>query len=107
MQTHKIEKQIIALYKKSKNKKDITGARNAKQTVEEILQTFRLLDIFINDNHAQIVKSIYFTRWNIVEIGVRAMAMKVFMPERTLYKYRQKYCAIILEILKEKELYKQ
>lgn len=100
MQTHDIEKQINKLYKTSKNKKNALEAKQAKEVMEEIIRTFRMLDIFMNEHHTDIVQRIYFTRWNIVQIGVRAMAFRIFMPERTLYKYRQKYCAIIAEILK-------
>ncbi len=104
MQTHKIEKQIISLYQKSKSKFSTVEMEQAKQTVNAIRQAFRLLDIFTNDSHADIIERIYFTRLNIVKIGVRAAAFRVFMPERTLYKYRQKYCAIIQEILKQNNL---
>ena len=103
MQIKKTEKQLIRLYEESIRKENNWSVQQAREIIKEILQAFHWLDVFINSEHTQIVKRLYFNRLNIERIGIRAMTFRVFVPERTLYKYRQKYCLLIAEILKESE----
>ena len=92
MQIKQIEKQVIRLYEESVRKENTISVQQARATVKEILQAFHWLDVFANSEHMEIVKRLYFTRFNIERIGIRAMTFRVFVPERTLYVYRQKYC---------------
>lgn len=101
IQTHEIEKQIYKLYKMSRDKTNVEQAEKANNLMEEIIRFFQLLDLFMNDQHAEIVKRIYFHRQNMFRVGIRAVSFQIFIPERTLYKYRQKYCEIIAEILEK------
>ena len=75
IQTHEIEKQIYKLYKMSRDKTNVEQAEKANNLMEEIIRFFQLLDLFMNDQHAEIVKRIYFHRQNMFRIGIRAVSL--------------------------------
>ena len=83
-------------------KKDASEERDkARKTVEAVLQVFRFISLFTEVDHIKIIKKIYFCRENIVKVGVRGAARKVFVQERTLLFYREKYCEVIEVLLDE------
>jgi hypothetical protein len=49
-------------------------------------------------DHTKIVKNLYFSKDNILNTSMHRMAEKVYLQERTLFQYRQKYCEVV-EIL--------
>ena len=67
----------------------------AQGKIKNILICFYMLSIFTNEDHTSIVKKLYFSPENIIKRGVGKTAQAVFIPERTLQTYRQKYCEII------------
>ncbi len=97
--TRKIEEAVIELYKRSVKKEDEIEAEKAAKTIQDIISSFRLISIFTKENHVEIVKKLYFSKDNILEIGIRKMSDKVFVQEKTLYTYRKKYCKIIENFL--------
>ncbi len=84
---------LTELYIASKNDID------ANERIKTILKVFKVISIFTEENHEEIVRRIYFENSNIVRLGVRISAEKVFVQEKTLYNYRRKYCKAIKEIL--------
>lgn len=54
---------------------------------------------FTNQNHLQIFKQLYFTKNNVIAMGISYICRKIFIQERTLYAYRQKYCQLILTVV--------
>lgn len=97
--TKETENFIVELYYCSIDKSNTVKAESAQFTIDIILFFFTLLSIYTNENHFAIVSSLYFSNENIKEIGVRNMANKLFMEERTLYTHRKKYCKIISSII--------
>ena len=49
------------------------------------------ISIYDENNHKEIVRILYFSKENILIIGVRKIAARLFMDDKTLYKYRKKY----------------
>ncbi len=96
--TRLTELKAIELYEVSKQQ-DEEGAR-ARERIEEILFSFRLIGAFADDDHARIVRELYFCEENILIRGVRKKAQDVFIHERRLQSYRNKYAAV-LDILLE------
>lgn len=106
--TMKTEKMLVELYKKSKNKFDDKEADKAKQTICLIECGFDLISIFTEVEHVKIVSKLYFTTNNMFIIGLKPIADKVYVKERTLFDYRQKYCKVInfiLEFIKKNNLF--
>lgn len=97
--TRRTEKAIIDLYYCSMKKDDNEKSLVAKTIIETIKSYFEIISIFTNENHLNIITNLYFTSKNILEVGTRQMANKVFIQERSLLIYRQKYCAVIEKIL--------
>lgn len=100
-ETRKIERKIVDLYECSKRKDGSSEAIKAKKKVEKIFLFFELLSVFMGEDHVGVVRKLYFSRDNIFTIGIRRMADKVFIQERTLFLYRQRYCKIIDAFLEE------
>ncbi len=96
--TNAIEKKIVDLYNKSVGKVDKESIK-AQTTIDKILKVFKLISIYDENNHKEIVRILYFSKENILIIGVRKIAARLFMDDKTLYKYRKKYCAVISNIL--------
>lgn len=93
--TRKTEMIMIGLYKDSKSKVQCKEVAIAKQTMKLILTCFEMISIFTNYNHVEIVKKLYFTRNNIMAIGLKRMEEVVYIQERTLLVYRKKYCEVV------------
>lgn len=100
-ETRKTERKIVRLYECSKKADGSASAANAARTVEAILLQFSIVSAFTEEDHLSVLQKLYFSRDNIIKIGVKRMADKVFIQERTLLLYRQKYCRII-DMLLEK-----
>lgn len=97
--TRQIERKIVELYKISNNLVETTEVLKAKRKIRGIIIFFQLLSMFTEENHSIIIQQLYFSKDNIMEKSIRETAKAVFMPERTLRVYREKYCKIIDEIL--------
>lgn len=100
IKTKDIEKELVNLYYCSIKKKSDIDPEYAQYQIDIIKFFFKLLSIYTNENHLVILNKLYFTRWNIKEIGVKATAIKLYLEERTLFSYRKRYCGIINEIIK-------
>lgn len=92
-ETRIYEIALIELFYESRNNNE------AKEKIEIILKVFKIISIFTGENHEEIICKLYFDRNNIVRVGIKLSADKVFMQEKTLYSYRKKYCKIIKEIM--------
>lgn len=107
--TKDLENEIVNLYYCSIKKKSDIEPEYAEFTINLIKFFFSLLSMYTNENHLLIITKLYFSRGNIKEIGVKTIARKLYLEERTLYSYRKKYCEIIIAIIKyvkEKNLFK-
>lgn len=93
------EKTIVEIYYSSKKKDIDNETEKAIDTVNCIIDCFRLISIFTNNNHTAIVKQLYFSKENVCVIGPKRIAQKVFVHENTLHTYREKYCLIISLVL--------
>lgn len=97
--TRVVEQKVIKLFNDSREQVNKEKYIEAQNVVKNILEVFKLISVFDNFNHSEIVEKLYFTKRNIEVLGIKKMAEKLFMDEKTLYKLRKKYCAVILEIL--------
>lgn len=97
--TRQIECKIVALYEKSKGKEEKQEVLKARRRIQEIIIFFQLLSMFTEEDHVSIVQHLYFSKDNIIEKSIGETAQAVFIPERTLRTYREKYCKIIDKIL--------
>lgn len=98
-QTRTIEKRVVDIYEKSIAKESDAEKETAQRLIDQIRYAFRLIDIFDDSNHLQIVEKLYFCKENILKLNLHRMADKVFVQERTLFFYHQKYCKVFKEIL--------
>lgn len=98
-QTRSIEKKVVDIYEKSIAKGSNAEKENAQRLIAQIRYAFRLIDIFDDSNHLQIIEKLYFCRDNILKLNIRRTADKVFVQERTLFFYRRKYCKVFKEII--------
>jgi hypothetical protein len=98
-QTRTIEKRVVDIYEKSIAKESDAEKETAQRLIDQIRYAFRLIDIFDDSNHLQIIEKLYFCKENILKLNLHRMADKVFVQERTLFFYRQKYCKVFKEIL--------
>lgn len=84
--------------KAKKNQDD--NSENAKKIIQLLTLSLNSISMFTNQNHYQIFKKLYFTKDNVLAMGISYIARQVFIQERTLYSYRKKYCEIIIAIIK-------
>lgn len=98
----KREKKYIELYNMSKGVGD--NAVEAAALISHIDYCFKIIDAFTGQNHAEIVHRLYFSRDNIISDGIIRTSSKVFLQEKTLYLYRQKYCDTIDYIVSNSEV---
>jgi len=96
------EKTYVELYDVSKGVGE--KANEAAELISHIDYCFRIIDAFTGQNHADIVHDIYFSANNILSSGVDKLSNKFYLPERTLYCYRQKYCETIANIVSLSEV---
>lgn len=101
--TRVVELKVIKLFNDSKNQDNNTNFE-AQILVKKILKFFELISIFDSFDHLKIVKKLYFTKYNIKVTGIKKMSALLYMDEKTLYKLRNKYCAVIQKIL-NREIY--
>lgn len=92
--TQRIERRIVDLYKRTKNKEET----ELQEKMELLVLCFQMINIFTNEDHLAVVNKLYFCRDNILRIGVRGMSRKVYIPERSLCERREKYCELIENI---------
>lgn len=100
-ETRKTEMLIISLYQLSLQSDGSEEIKKSKKVIALVCFVLKLLSIFTDENHLQIVDRLYFSKNNIVKIGIKSASEKVYMSERTLYFYRRKYCEIINIVLDE------
>lgn len=89
----KKEKLLVELYNLSKGKGD--KAKEASEVITKIDYAFRLIGVFTGQDHEKIVNNLYFSKNNIISVGISKVSDKVFLQEKTLYLYRQRYCEAI------------
>ena len=99
--TNDIEQSLINMFKESENEIEKEKVVKANYMINRLLEAFRFISIFDKINHVEIITQLYFTKCNIKELGIRKMADKLFMDEKTLYKLRRKYCEVAKIIMKE------
>lgn len=99
--TRKTEIYLITLYQTSLQCGDSEEIKNAKKAIALVGFVFRLLNAFTEENHTKIIRQLYFSKNNILTLGIQSVSKKVYMSERTLYFYRQKYCEIVDMVLNE------
>lgn len=75
------------------------NSEKAKKIIQLLTFSLKSISTFTNNNHYQIFKKLYFTRDNVLTMGIGYISRQVFIQERTLYAYRQKYCAVVEQIL--------
>ena len=89
----KKEKLLVELYNLSKGTGD--KAKEASEIITKIDYAFRLIGVFTGQDHETIVNNLYFSKNNIISVGISKVSDKVFLQEKTLYLYRQRYCEAI------------
>lgn len=94
----KVEKQLIDIFNVSKSARNPEERNKAKYIEAITMFCFRLISIFTENDHAKIVKQLYFSFDNLDTKSVVYIAEKVFTSESTLGRYRKKYCLVIEEI---------
>lgn len=97
--TRVVEQKVIKLFNDSMEQVNKEKRVEAQIIVERVLNVFELISVFDNYNHVEILKKLYFTKTNIFVLGTKKMANELFMDEKTLYKFRKKYCGVISKIL--------
>ena len=99
--TNDVEQHLISLFNDSKKIIDTEKAVKAQAMLKRILAAFKVISIYDNMEHSEIVKMLYFNKNNINVLGVQKMAKKLFISERALYNLRKKYCQLAKIIMEE------
>ena len=70
--------------------------RNAQGLSSSIFKGFSndLTKCIVND-FINKVKELYFSKDNVMDVGLKRMEKIVFVQERTLLFYRKKYCGVV------------
>lgn len=95
----KVEKELINLFYTSVKGKDPAEVAKAKRAIDYINMHFKIISKFTKANHDKIVKELYFNYNNLGRVGIIAMCYRVYVSERTLERYRDRYCAIAKDLL--------
>lgn len=98
----KKEKILVELYNVSVG----TGerAKEASKIIMQIEYAFKLIGAFTGQDHEAIVNNLYFSKNNIITVGISKVSDKVFLQEKTLYLYRQRYCEAIEFIIDSQKI---
>lgn len=93
--TRKIEMMLVNLYKCSIKKEHDEEYKFANNIMQFIIFCFEIISIFTETDHANIIKKLYFSKDNVMDVGLKRMEKIVFVQERTLLFYRKKYCEVV------------
>ncbi len=102
--TRNTENKIIKTYA-SRNASDVEEAERAKKIIKLLNFAFICISLFNKENHASIMSKLYLTKYHIFEKGVQASAEDMFLSERTLGRYRKKYCPVLEFVMRGENLF--
>lgn len=102
--TRNTENKIIKTYA-SRNASDVEEAERAKKIIKLLNFVFICISLFNKENHASIMSKLYLTKYHIFEKGVQASAEDMFLSERTLGRYRKKYCPVLEFVMRGENLF--
>lgn len=102
--TRNTENKIIEIYANRKAD-NVEEAERAKKIIKLLNFGFICISLFNKENHASIMSKLYLTKYHIFEKGVQASAEDMFLSERTLGRYRKKYCPVLEFVMRGENLF--
>lgn len=102
--TRNTENKIIEIYANRKAD-NVEEAERAEKIIKLLNFGFICISLFNKENHASIMIKLYLTKYHIFEKGVQASAEDMFLSERTLGRYRKKYCPVLEFVMRGENLF--